>query len=130
MGQKVGSLYGQVLPVNEQANAVKLHLMDTTKFNTKVPFPTLDASHDKFNPRNGYWRGPVWLDQVYFGIKGLEKYGYDDEAKMLKTNLFENAEGLMGGAPIRENYHPITGEGLNAKHFSWSAAHILMMIRE
>ena len=29
-----------------------------------------------------------------------------------------------------ENYHPLTGEGLNANYFSWSAAAILLMIRE
>lgn len=113
------------------ADKVKGIIVDSAKFNTKVPFPTLTADHPKFNPRKGYWRGPVWLDQAYFGIKGLENYGYKMEAEELKTKLLKNAEGLMvKGEPIRENYHPITGEGLNANHFSWSAAHVLMMIRE
>ncbi|MDW3211457.1 MAG: trehalase family glycosidase [Reichenbachiella sp.] len=118
------------LATEEQAAAVANHIMDQSQFNTKVPLPTLDASHPKFNPKNGYWRGPVWLDQVYFAIRGLEKYGYHQEANELKNKLFNNAEGLMTDGPIRENYHPITGEGLNAKHFSWSAAHLLMLIRE
>ena len=30
--------------------------------------------------------------------------------------------------PIYENYNPLTGEGLNAQGFSWSAAHILMLL--
>ncbi|MEP2023730.1 MAG: trehalase family glycosidase [Reichenbachiella sp.] len=118
------------LASEEQAGAVLKRIMDAAKFNTKVPLPTLDASHPKFNPKNGYWRGPVWLDQVYFAIRGLEKYGYQEEADELKMKLFNNAQGLMADGPIRENYHPITGEGLNAKHFSWSAAHLLMLIRE
>ncbi|MEP3390696.1 MAG: trehalase family glycosidase, partial [Reichenbachiella sp.] len=118
------------LATEEQAAALAKHIMDPSKFNTKVPLPTLDASHPKFNPKNGYWRGPVWLDQVYFAIRGLEKYGYHQEANELKSKLFNNAEGLMTDEPIRENYHPVTGEGLNAKHFSWSAAHLLMLIRE
>lgn len=118
------------IATDDQAASVTGHIMDDTKFNTKVPLPTLDASHPKFNPKNGYWRGPVWLDQVYFAIRGLEKYGYQKEADELKNKLFNNADGLLGDAPIRENYHPITGEGLNAKHFSWSAAHLLLLIRE
>lgn len=118
------------LAAEEQAAAVAKHIMDPSKFNTKVPLPTLDASHEKFNPKDGYWRGPVWLDQVYFAIRGLENYGYHQEANELKNKLFNNAEGLLSDGPIRENYHPITGEGLNAKHFSWSAAHLLMLIRE
>ncbi|WP_420579671.1 MGH1-like glycoside hydrolase domain-containing protein [Reichenbachiella sp.] len=118
------------IATDEQAKAVLKQLMNQNKFNTKVPLPTLDASHPKFNPKNGYWRGPVWLDQVYFGIKGLENYGYRAEADELKRKLFDNAESLLTDGPIRENYHPITGEGLNAKHFSWSAAHLLMLIRE
>ncbi|WP_456457764.1 MGH1-like glycoside hydrolase domain-containing protein [Reichenbachiella sp.] len=118
------------LATEEQAAAVAKHIMDPSKFNTKVPLPTLDASHEKFNPKDGYWRGPVWLDQVYFAIRGLENYGYHQEANELKNKLFNNAEGLLSDGPIRENYHPITGEGLNAKHFSWSAAHLLMLIRE
>ena len=32
------------------------------------------------------------------------------------------------GKPIRENYHPLTGKGLHAKNFSWSAAHIIMLL--
>ncbi|WP_422361944.1 MGH1-like glycoside hydrolase domain-containing protein [Reichenbachiella sp.] len=118
------------IATKQQAAAVVKQIMDKARFNTKVPLPTLDASHPKFNPKNGYWRGPVWLDQVYFAIRGLEKYGFQAEANELKEKLFNNAEGLLTNGPIRENYHPITGEGLNAKHFSWSAAHLLMLIRE
>ena len=114
----------------EQANGVVKLLTDTTKFNTKVPFPTLVADHKKFNPLKGYWRGPVWLDQAYFGIKALQNYGFNKEAEQLSSKLLLNAEGLLQDAPIRENYHPITGEGLNANHFSWSAAHYLMLLTD
>ena len=99
------------------------------KFNTKVPLPTLEADHPKFNPKKGYWRGPVWLDQFYFGIVGLRNYGYDKLADEMVNRLFQNAEGMLGDGPVHENYHPITGEALNAANFSWSAAHILMLLR-
>jgi putative isomerase len=114
----------------EQAKGVKILLTDSTKFATKVPFPTLVADHHKFNPLKGYWRGPVWLDQAYFGVQALKNYGYKTEADALTNKLLSNAEGLLQNAPIRENYHPITGEGLNANHFSWSAAHYLMLLTD
>ncbi|MGQ1908280.1 MGH1-like glycoside hydrolase domain-containing protein [Marinifilum sp. RC60d5] len=114
----------------EQAKNVKSLLTDSTKFATKMPFPTLVADHKKFNPLKGYWRGPVWLDQAYFGIQALKNYGFDKEAKKLTLQLLQNAEGLLQDAPIRENYHPITGKGLNANHFSWSAAHYLMLLTD
>ena len=46
----------------EQAEAVKNQLMNPKKFFTKVPFQTMSADHEKFNPLKGYWRGPNWLD--------------------------------------------------------------------
>jgi putative isomerase len=112
-----------------QARAVVSKMMNRAKFNTKVPLPTFTADHKKFDPLDGYWRGPVWLDQFYFGVEGMRRYGFDKEADELTAKLFKNAEGLMADGEIRENYHPITGKGLNAKNFSWSAAHILMMLK-
>lgn len=114
----------------KQAESI-LHIMQNkSKFNTKVPLPTLTADHINFDPTKGYWRGPVWLDQVYFGINGLHKYGYHKEADDFLNKLLQNAEGLSEQSPIRENYHPISGKGLNARNFSWSAAHLLMLIKE
>lgn len=112
----------------EQAAGVKKIMENENKFNTKVPLPTLTADHPKFNPRKGYWRGPVWLDQFYFGIEGLKNYGYTKLADAMKEKLWKNAEGMIGDKPVSENYHPLTGEPLNSFNFSWSAAHILMML--
>lgn len=113
-----------------QAKAVMQVMQDTNKFNTTVPLPTFTADHPKFNPLKGYWRGPVWLDQFYFGIKGLQRYGYSQLAAGMVQKLYSNAEGLMTDGPIHENYHPLTGQGLNANNFSWSAAHLLMLLAE
>ncbi len=115
----------------EQATSVKNRMMDPEKFYTKVPFQTMSADHPKFDPLNGYWRGPNWLDQSYFGVVGLRNYGFNDEADRATIQILEGADGLLGkGKSIRENYHPLTGEGGHAKNFSWSAAHIIMLIME
>nr|WP_199078886.1 trehalase family glycosidase [Pedobacter sp. ASV19] len=113
-----------------QAESVLKVMLDQHKFNTFVPLPTLAADHPGFDPLKGYWRGPVWLDQVYFGLSGLQRYGYAKESARMLQQLLKNAEGLSAQGPIRENYHPITGKGLNAMNFSWSAAHLLMLLKE
>jgi putative isomerase len=113
----------------QQAEAVKNKMMNPEKFYTKVPFQTMSADHEKFDPLKGYWRGPNWLDQAYFGVKGLHNYAFHEEADKAAMQILEGAEGLLGkGKSIRENYHPLTGEGLHAKNFSWSAAHVIMLL--
>jgi len=113
----------------EQAEAVKNNMMNPELFFTKVPFQTLSANHPKFKPDGGYWRGPNWLDQAYFGVRGLKNYGFFSEANKASKRLFHNAEGVMEkGKSIRENYNPITGEGLEAENFSWSAAFYLLLL--
>jgi len=115
----------------EQAVKVTRTMMDSTKFLTKVPFPTVCADHPNFKPNRGYWRGPVWLDQAYFAVKALRNYNYEMEADLATKMLIENAEGVLdSGFAIRENYQPITGEGLESYNFSWSAAHYLLMLIE
>lgn len=114
----------------EQAEKVKNKMMDTTKFFTKVPFQTMSADHKKFDPLKGYWRGPNWLDQAYFGIKGLRNYGFHKEADKATIQVLKGCEGVLEkGLAIRENYHPLTGKGLHAHNFSWSAAHIITMLQ-
>lgn len=110
----------------EQASRVRDTILDTQKFRTHVPFPTVSRSDPGFS--DGYWRGLVWLDQAYFAIEGLARYGFSLEAEQLRQQLFTNLEGAtVPGAPLRENYHPLTGQGRNVNHFSWTAAHLLLM---
>lgn len=115
----------------KQAGEVRNKMMNPEKFFTKVPFQTMSADHEKFNPLKGYWRGPNWLDQAYFGVKSLRNYGFNEEADNATIQILKGAEGILGkGKSIRENYHPITGKGLNAQNFSWSAAHIIMLLQQ
>lgn len=112
----------------EQAKAVMDKMMDPKRFNSVLPLGTLDISHPGLRPIRGYWRGPVWVDQVYFGIMGLRNYGYDREADFLLEKFIDNAQGLTTDGPIHENYNPLTGERLNCPNFGWSSALIIKMI--
>lgn len=118
------------IATEEQARKVKDKMMDPSKFNSTLPLGTLEVSHPRLRPTRGYWRGPVWVDQVYFGIKGLRNYGYDKEADFLTEKFIDNAQGLTTDGPIHENYNPLTGETLNSPNFGWSSACIIKMLHE
>ncbi|UCJ08800.1 hypothetical protein KTO58_06305 [Chitinophaga pendula] len=116
------------LSSKDQAQNIANILQQPTTFNTQVPLPVLSAAHPAFDPRRGYWRGPVWLDQFYFAVNGLQRYQLHAIADTFLHKLWTNAEGMQDSRPLYENYHPLTGKGLNAIHFSWSAAHVLLML--
>ena len=104
-------------------------LLDPERFWTRVAFPTVSAAHPEFS--EGYWRGLVWLDQAAFAIEGLRRYGFEDDAQRATWRLLDHLEGAVKpGPPIHENYHPLTGEGRNVSHFSWSAAHLLGLLAQ
>lgn len=109
----------------QQANVMIERQLSVDTFGTLIPFPTVSADNQAFAPSK-YWRGPVWLDQLYFALAGLERYGAEDLVKALANRLFARGQGILDQSPIRENYHPQTGEGLHASNFSWSASVILL----
>jgi len=114
------------LATQEQAAAVRIHMIDPNKFATYIPFPTVAKDNPAF--MSGYWRGPVWLDQAFFAVSALRRYGYTEDADTFSRQIIERAEGLLNATgPIRENYNPLNGDGMKVNHFSWSAAHLLMM---
>jgi len=108
------------------AEKVKASMLDVKEFNTKVPLGTAALSNPAYDA-DIYWRGRVWLDQVYFGLVALDNYGYEEETQKLLTKLLENSEQLNSDGAIRENYNPETGQVQGATNFSWSAAHLLLL---
>ena len=113
----------------ERAAAVIKMYQKPNKFSTYIPFPTVSADHPEFK-YDKYWRGPVWIDQAYFGISGIRNYGNKELADMYTNQVFTRLKGLTGSEPINENYDPNTGERLRAPNFSWSAAHLLLLYWE
>ncbi|AYN26292.1 alpha-glucosidase [Buttiauxella sp. 3AFRM03] len=111
------------------ADAVVKVMKDPKEFNTYVPLGTAALTNPAFGP-DIYWRGRVWVDQFYFGLKGMERYGYRADAVEMANRFFAHANGLITDGPIRENYNPLTGEQQGAPNFSWSAAHLYMLYND
>ncbi|GLQ52520.1 trehalase family glycosidase [Dyella flava] len=114
----------------QQAARVVGVMLDPHKFATYMPFPTLARDDPRFSPVTGYWRGPLWLDQAYFGVQALRRYGYAAQADDMARRLVSNAKGLTAQAPMYENYDPLTGQGYQSANFSWAAASYLLLLHQ
>ncbi|MCS2155794.1 alpha-glucosidase [Scandinavium sp. H11S7] len=111
------------------ADAVVAVMLDPKAFNTFVPLGTAALTSPAFGA-DIYWRGRVWVDQFWFGLKGMERYGHRDAALKLADTFFQHAKGLTSDGPIQENYNPLTGAQQGAPNFSWSAAHLYMLYND
>jgi putative isomerase len=120
-------LWAGAATVEEAARVISV-MLDPEKFATYMPFPTLAKDDPHFAPVTGYWRGPVWLDQAYFGVEALRRYGDAEEADEMARRLILHARGLTAQAPMYENYDPLTGQGYQSPNFSWAAASYWLLL--
>jgi putative isomerase len=70
------------------------------------------------------------MDQAYFALAGLRRYGLTSQADAMLASLFAHGQGLGSPdtTPLSEYYNPLTGERMGAYHFGWTAAHTLLMV--
>jgi glycogen debranching enzyme len=69
---------------------------------------------------------PVWINTNWMIWLGLLKYGFKQEAGLIKQGVLE----LADNDGFREYYNPYIGQGLGGRDFSWSAALVIDMIKE
>lgn len=107
------------LPAAVNARLVA-HLTNPREFWTRYPVPSVALDDPKFDPLQ-MWRGPTWANVNYLLIDGLQRCGYADVARELRTRTLD----LLNGQPdFHEYYHPETGlpPPKSASLFGWSAA--------
>ena len=68
--------------------------------------------------RRRYWRGPVWANLNWLLARGLRGHGLGAAGAELERTTV----GLVERAGMREYFDPVTGDGLGAGEFSWTAA--------
>ena len=72
---------------------------------------------DTFIGLRRYWRGPTWMNSAWLVWLGLLRLGYEAQAQ----DLAHRALGAVAGSGLREYYDPVTGAGMGAHDFAWSA---------
>ena len=84
---------------------------------TGLPAPSYDRTAADFDPLR-YWRGPIWININWLLRRGLQCHGYVREAEELRAAMVR----LVVESGHFEYFHPVTGEGIGASAFSWTAA--------
>jgi hypothetical protein len=85
--------------------------------------PSYDLTGHAYESRR-YWRGPGWFNVSWVIHRGLLEHGAVDVAAALRSSLL-NAAAATGFA---EYVDPLTGQGLGARSFGWTAATTLDLI--
>lgn len=107
----------------ERAQRLRSLLTNPTAYWPLYPVPSASLSSDYFD-QHRFWQGPTWINTNWFIIKGLEHYNFAAEA----IHLRQTTLGLIEKTGFREYYSPLTGEGLGASDFSWTAALYIELI--
>jgi hypothetical protein len=116
------------IPDEEQARRM-VDTLEYTGFGLSdenlTPVPSYDRYGFAFFPTR-YWRGPVWANINWFLMRGLERYGYEEQAERLRSTIVSlcNEQGFY------EYYDPTTGFGHGSDLFSWTAALFLDVVLE
>jgi hypothetical protein len=90
-----------------------------------LPVPSYDRTAADFDTVR-YWRGPLWINVNWLLRRGLLVHGFRDEAEDLRTATVR----LVHANGHFEYFHPITGDGLGAPTFSWTAALALDLLAD
>ncbi|HEY3755667.1 MAG TPA: trehalase family glycosidase [Opitutaceae bacterium] len=108
----------------EQAEDLVAALRDPRSFSRPLRVPTLAVDEPGYDPAGGYWTGAVWAPTTMMVIRGLEAYGYRDEAHSIAINNLAVMDTVFRRTgTIWENYAPeAPAPGLPAKRdfVGWS----------
>ncbi len=109
-------LYAGVVPKEKAHRLVEL-LASRKWFKANWPVPSVPFNSSYFDPLK-YWQGPTWVNTNWLIIKGLENYGYQDEADQLRQKTLD----LVSRNGMSEYFSPVNGQPEGAPNFSWTAA--------
>jgi len=115
-------LFAGVVPLDVVPRLIA-RLKDPVHYGTPWPVPSAPRSDPKFDSRR-YWRGPSWINVNWMIIEGLKRASWRADAASLADRTLD----LVARSGFYEYYEPLTGEGLGAKGFSWTAALVLDLL--
>jgi mannosylglycerate hydrolase len=92
-------------------------LRDPSQFWPGHPVPSVPLDSPQFEAAR-YWKGPTWVNANWIIIEGLLTQGETELADSLRDKTL----ALVDAAGCAEYFSPLSGEGLGARDFSWTAA--------
>jgi hypothetical protein len=121
-------LWAGIAAPEQAKRMIAQHLLNPKEFWAPQGVRTLTPDEPLYDPKSGYWRGPVWVISNYLLNARLDEYGHKEEAQEVadKTvRVLVRDYHTSGG--MNECYNPETGEPIASGHFlSWNllAAHM------
>lgn len=100
-------------------------LLKSKNYWTNYPVPSVPKNSKFFQPKR-YWQGPSWLNTNWLIIDGLKRYGYVEEARLLREKSLE----LVTKNGAYEYFSPLDGSPVGAHPFSWTAALALDLLEQ
>lgn len=120
--------FGPLLDPELPAHVVEALVRQLSSRHFRGPGGLGVASFDLVAPefeRRRYWRGPIWANLNWLLARGLREQGLVADAERLERATLR----LVADGGMREYFDPLTGEGLGAGEFSWTAAAVIDILR-
>jgi len=91
--------------------------------------PSFDIDSPFFDSRR-YWRGPIWPQMNWMIYKGLQNYGFDKLAEIVRTDLIELVSklGFYEYFEAEKSKVETLEKGYGGNNFSWTASSIIDFI--
>lgn len=107
------------LSTHEEAGRLVSLLDEPDYFATPYGVPTVSLDEPSFDLENTWpwpnWRGPIWMGANWTIVKGLRRYGFNEQADKIKDQSID----LIRKSGFREFYNPLSGDGYGAEGFTW-----------
>jgi len=113
---------GDLLEKDKMDKLVKILVSDFLTENG----PATESPKSSKYESDGYWRGPIWAPSTYLIVDGLRRGGYEDLAKDIALRYCRMSDSKAHGN--YENFDALTGKGLRAPGYTWSAS-VYMLFR-
>ncbi|MEM1054141.1 MAG: trehalase family glycosidase [Bacteroidota bacterium] len=85
--------------------------------------PSFDVESPSFDSKR-YWRGPIWPQMNWMIYQGLQRYGFTDTARIVRSDLIEliSRLGFYEYFESQKSIVPTLSAGYGGGAFSWTAA--------
>ena len=115
-------LWAEVATRSQAERLIRDHVLNPQEFWAANGVRTLAPKETLYDPKQGYWRGPVWVISNYLVMHGLMNYGFYEPAETLARETVDLlVRDLKATGGMNENYNPDTGVSAAAGKFvSWN----------
>ena len=91
----------------------------------QFPVPSVPTDARRFDASR-YWKGPTWVNTNWLVVQGLRASGAAEIADALRDRTLD----MVHDAGMFEYFSPLTGDGIGAADFSWTAALVLDLLAD